>query len=264
MIKLPLSVCEHTAEPYGIEYDIGIVNLGVPNDDRVYVMSDVAALQTTAHLYLRFVPMKHTIKADDRYTIKFGQIDNLRLVGGTIRGTFKPHQDCRVMFANFIENMNGNLIVGLIGEIESYKHGNMIYADIKRVIGGQVLMEDGRAFGDTTCPIFVLDTMVRERSCNPLPISEANIRKEYDANFISILTDCGYSLTDRTVGDMAIFKKLYEEALGHYRVNPMLIGGKSEKPTGNQIKPVNAIYIKNQFIKKLRTPKYAHITPSAY
>lgn len=264
MIELPLSVCETILEPYVEEYDIGILNLGVPNDDRIYTLSDPDVLQGYATIYYRFVPRYGTLEADEFKTIEFGIVDNMRLVGGTIRGTFKPHQNSRVKLANFLEEMNGRFIIGAIAEVTVCNHEAMIFADVKRIKGGQVLMENGWFPRDIRMPEHVLDTAVRERSCNPKILSESEIRDFYNADFINILTECNISLTKRTVGEMYALKNMYMDAVGHYRINPMLIGGKTERPTGDRILPINVVYIKNQIIKQLRKSKYAHVTATTY
>lgn len=264
MIKLPLAVCETILEPYVEEYDIGILNLGVPLDDRIHTLSDPSVLQGYATIYYRFVPRPGTLEADEFKSIELGIVDNLRLVGGTIRGTFRPHKDSRVRLANFLEVMNGKLIIGAITEINVCNYGSMYFADIKRVIGGQVLLEDGRFPSDPKVAEHVINTIVRERCCNPKILSESEIRDFYNADFINILTDCGISLTKRTVGEMYVLKNMYMDAVGHYRINPMLIGGKTERPTGDRILPINVVYIKNQIIKQLRKPKYAHVAATTY
>lgn len=267
MTNLPLTVCVQTVEPGRLEYDVDIVNLGVPCDGRIYTLSDLDVLKVPAKLFLRYAWVPGTVKMNPEMTFPLGDIDNLRLVGGTIRGTFRPNTNYRHYFNRFVECMNGKLILGIIAEADYYRNRETTYVNINRIIGAIALMENGHSLNDINCNNFELLSMVEKRTCNPQPVSSTSLVNRVDNDFIEIVTACGFSLADISEGDLATLRKLYHEALTHYRVNPMLIGGPSElcadiRASGLSSKQI--VYIKNQIIKQLRTPRFAHVTATTY
>jgi len=267
MTNLPLTVCVQTVEPRGEEYYVDIINLGVPYDGRVYTLSDLSVLETPASLYLRYVCQPGTLKIDSERTVSIGDIEHLRLVGGTIRGTFRPSMYMRNHFDRFIESMNGKLILGAVTEVDLRQHRDVTYAEILRIRGAQVLLEDGQSLKDTTCSNHELLSLVEYRACNPQLASVAEIKYAVDDDFLSMAKEIGFDLASLTKGDLSVLKNLYLESLAHYRVNPMLVGGPYEPFNGvrlDGLHPKHIVYIKNQFIRQLRTERFKHVTATTY
>lgn len=267
MTTLPLTVCVQTVEPRGEEYHIDIVNLGVPYDGRIYTLSDPTALEAPAKLYLRYAWMPGAVKMNPEMTFSLGDIEHLRLVGGTIRGTFKPNPNYRHYFDRFVECMNGKLILGVIAEADYYRHHEVTYADINRIVGAITLLENGHSLNDTVCHNLELLGMVDKRTCNPQPVSPSSLVNRVDNDFIEIIAACGFSVIDISEGDLVGLRKLYREALAHYRKSPMLVGGPSEVCNGkcfDNLHPKHIVYIKNQIIRQLRTDRFKHVTATCY
>lgn len=267
MTELPLTVCVQTVEPNKLEYDIDIVNLGVPCDSRIYTLSNLDVLKVPAKLFLRYAWVPGTVKMNPEMTFPLGDIDNLRLVGGTIRGTFKPNHNYRHYFDRFVECMNGKLILGVVAKADYYRNSEITYADINQIIGGVTLLENGHSLNDTVCSNLELLGMVEKRTCNPNHMSVAMIKATHSKDFIDIIAACGFSIIELTEGDLVGLRKLYLEALAHYRVNPMLVGGPSELCNGkcfDNLHPKHIVYIKNQIIRQLRTDRFKHVTATCY
>lgn len=267
MTTLPLTVCTQIVEPDGLEYHVDIINLGVPYDGRVYTLSDLSVLQRPANLYLRYVPYAGTIMPDRELSFSLGAIENLRLAGGSIRGTFKPNPIFRHIFNSIVESMNGKLILGIVAGVDLRPHRDITYAELTRVLGAQILMEDGHSLSDTRCGWHELASLIEHRACNSKLMSVAKLNAVYDNDFLDVVTACGFSPVELSEGDLEGLRKLYQEALAHYRVNPMLVGGPSELCNGkcfDKLHPKHVVYVKNQIIKQLRTERFKHVTATCY
>jgi hypothetical protein len=173
----------------------------------------------------------------------------------------------RNQFDWFIEAMNGKLILGAVTEVDLRQHRDVTYAEILRIRGAQVLLEDGQSLKDTACPIHQLGSLIEHRACNPRLISIGEVSATVDDDFLAIVKEIGFELSRMTKGDLAVLKNLYRESLAHYRVNPMLVGGPHEPFNGvrlDGLHPKHIVYIKNQFIRQLRTERFKHVTATTY
>lgn len=267
MTTLPLTVCVQTVEPCGEEYHVDIINLGVPYDGRIYTLGNLSVLEAPASLYLRYVCLPGTLNIDRERTVSLGDIEHLRLVGGTVRGTFRPSMYMRNHFDRFIESMNGKLILGAITEVDFRQHRDVTYAEILRIRGAQVLLEDGQSLKDTVCSNHELLSMVDYRACNPKLVSIGEVKATMDDDFLAIAKEIGFDIACLTKGDLSVLRTLYLESLAHYRVNPMLVGGPYEPFNGirlDGLHPKHIVYIKNQFIRQLRTERFKHVTATTY
>lgn len=259
----PLAVAANHLTPGVYDFDFNVVNLGVPGTSGCYVLGDKTPLIGDIGLWLRFIHKFASSECDVTKSIMLGKITSLRVVGGTIVGSAHIYEHMRSAFDEVVTEMDGLFNSGIAAEIQcTLLDRNTKVNKICSIIGSMFLLENGQSLSDTSCELSDLVESIKHRPTKP-PKTLPTVGLPQD-DFHSIMAACGYQLDMLAPVTVDILRRLYKEAISHYRVNPMLIGGKSEKPTDGEILPANVVYIKNQIIKQLRSPKYTHATATCY
>lgn len=267
MSKNALTICTTKLEAGVYEFDINMLNLGVPGFDGIYVVSNMEMLKQNSALWLRYVVKPANMGVDRELSVPLGLIQNHRIVGGTIVGTVTVPVYNHRLYDDLIDAMGGKLHVGIIADTDVTVHNRaMMVRSIECIRGAMVLLDkSGHSFKDTRCPGYAIVDMIRrtaeETKAHTPEVSVAT------SEFRNIMERCFMDVGLMPDGDVTALKKIYDETIRHYRVNPMLFGGKAvlvgdTKPS--DLTPEQIIGLKNQILKQLRTKEFSHVTAKCY
>lgn len=263
-----LTICTNKLDAGVYEFDINMLNLGVPGFDGIYVVHNMEMLKRTSTLWLRYVtkPANHSV--DRELSVPLGLIQNHRIVGGTIVGTVTVPEYNRRLYDDLINAMGGQMHVGIIADTDVTMHNRtMSIRSVENIRGAMVLLDrSGCSFKDTRCPGYAIVDLIRRTAEETTKFKQVQLDSGTSA-FRAIMHRCFMPLDQMPEEEVAALKKIYDETLRHYRVNPMLVGGVSllvgdTKPsclTAEQI-----ICLKNQILKLLRTEEFSHVTAKCY
>lgn len=268
MSKLPLSIGCNLLEPGCYVFDLNIAVLGVPGYRGTYVMDSAEPLEcTSAVLYLRYVTKTPGGEVDNEKSIALGKIHNLRVVDGLLSCTAHIYIHYHDLYDRILRVMGGTFNMGLLSHcIDIPNRGRSIQV-ITRILGAAFITEDGKALHKTDWDAESIPRMLEYRRCSPnfMPIVE--LEERMGNALLSIATDIGIDVNNLSEADLIRLKKIYQNTIQHYRINPMLVGGVWEKAGDTCIESLSIEqerYIMNLIITKLRTPKYACVTATCY
>ena len=267
MSKKVLTICTTKLEAGVYEFDINMLNLGVPGFDCIYVVHNMEMLKHNSALWLRYVVKPATLGVDRELSVPLGLIQNHRIVGGTIVGTVTVPEYNHRLCDDLIDAMGGQLHVGIIADTDVTLHNRtMQVRSVEHIRGAMVLLDTaGRSFKDTRCPGYAIVDLIR-RTADETKAHSPTVNVA-SSEFRNIMLRCFMPVDQLADVEIGALKKIYDETLMHYRVNPMLIGGRSELVGDTKVQNLTEaqiVCLKNQILKLLRTEEFSHVSAKCY